>query len=189
MFPRLAVWLTFLSILPGCAMFSSSIEESKTDSILRHYVADLKYTEDRKTVAKYISQEILRSYEWHEKQDPLIKMDRALGGSRQVEIFGHADDVKAVREAFSRAFRISVRYPEDEDRTHVKGGPVEFSSMREIYILTADSRVSIWNSGDRTRLYHRELELYEHVHPQKAKVIKEAILKDHPGIDFHPWDE
>lgn len=176
-------------ILTGCAMFSSSIQESKTDSILRNYLADLQYTENRKTVAKYISQEIERSYQWHEKNDPMIQMDRALTGSRQVEIFGHSDDVKAVRDAFSRAFKISVRYPEDEDRTHVKGGPVEFSAMREIYVLSADSKVSIWNSGDRTRLYHRELELYERVYPQKAKALKQTILKEHPDIDFHPWEE
>lgn len=178
-----------IAIIGGCTTFASSIQESKTDSILSHYVADLKYEESRRAVAKHIAHEIERSYVWHEKKDPMIQMDRALSGARQVELFGHPDDIKQVRDAFSRAFKISTRFPEEQDQTHIKGGPVEFSAMREIYVLTPDSRVSIWNSGDRTRLYHRELELYERVYPERAKTLKATILRDHPNIEFHPWGE
>jgi hypothetical protein len=149
----------------GCSTLMGPFRESETDFKLSPYLRDHVYSMNRKELAKFVYRELEQNHRWHLQHDPIYQINEVTSVTSQAELKGDLTDE-----------------------------PVEICGTREIYILSKVgnredlSRVTILNQGDRARLFHRELKLYELIDPVHAKSLVEKITAENPGIRLDPWE-
>ena len=153
------------------------------------------YPISRGELAKFVVNDLKKTHRWDDDDNYIFSSLRHAPVDIKFSIHGSSADLRDVEVVIANNGGSSAVI-DDQDvptRDTVGGSrPIEIWTQREIYILQRalgsrnHSSLMIMSRGDRTRLYHRELEVYNEIDHEGAAALRALILKEHPDVDLAP---
>ncbi len=181
-------------LLLGFTLASCATGGNK-NPVLGQYVGKQVYPISRKSLANYVVNDLKKNHRWHDDDNYIFSALRGAPMDIKFTIRGSSADLREVEELIANNGASRTQVSEQETSSpgsRLAAKPIEIWSAHEIYILQKvdgnrdRSTLMIQSQSDRSRLYDRELEVYNEVDHEGAAALRQRIHQEHPEVELQP---